>query len=64
MEEIMCPHCKENFKYDSNDVRPYIYHECQDGTMRGIKNPNLRPRRKKWTPIKSKPKKTIWQEFK
>lgn len=31
-----CKDCKKNFKYSSNDIRPFIYCECK----RGYENPN------------------------
>jgi len=36
--EHYCVDCKKNFKYSSNDIRPYVYCKCD----RGYKNPNLK----------------------
>lgn len=46
----MCERCKELFTYDKNDVRPNIWHECKDGIVFGIKNPNLKQEKRQWTP--------------
>lgn len=70
MSEKMCYHCNTSFEFDDKDIRPYIYHKCEDGTTAGMKNPNFwekKPVRKTFPSasrnIKSSSR-TIWQEFK
>lgn len=59
MPELMCTRCKTSFKYDANDVRPFIYHNCADGVMMAHKNPNNKPRKRLYVTKK----KTHWQNF-
>lgn len=59
MKEIMCYHCGELFIYDMNDIRPYLYHNCKDGTMTAHKNPNFN----KTSTYITKKKKTQWHDF-
>jgi len=64
--EIMCPRCKENYTYDTGDIRPFIYHTCEDGVMFGVKNPNNIKKPRQYSPaLNRNPRKgtTLWQEF-
>lgn len=36
--EHYCDDCKKNFKFSSNDLRPFIYCNCK----KGYRNPNLK----------------------
>lgn len=59
--EMECWRCHETFNFDENDVRPFIYHECQDGKMTAHRRPeNKRPHQR----VYKKKTSTIWQEFK
>lgn len=62
MFEIMCYHCKELFAYDTNDIRPYIYHACKDGSMVGHKNPNYGFSKQR-TMFATKKKIVHWRDF-
>jgi len=59
MPEARCFYCNMEFEYNSNDYRPYIYHEHDDGVSAGIRNPNFWSKSKKGVfpaQIKTKPK--------
>jgi len=54
----MCPRCKEDFTYDENDERTFIYHTCPDGCIYCHKKEE-KQRQPKIYPSNPK-KKTIW----
>lgn len=61
MPEKRCRCCGENFNFDANDVRPFIYHNCQDDSLCAHENPNNI--RQKTQMVYTKKKKIIWQDF-
>jgi len=63
----MCSNCMELFEFDDNDIRPFVYHECEDGTMMAHRNPNALGKKTSHTYYpKHEPKsnkKTLWSEY-
>ena len=50
IREIRCWNCAEFYEYDGNDLRPFIYHDCEDGSTAGTRNPNIKQERRQWLP--------------
>jgi hypothetical protein len=50
MPKSICWRCNGDFEYDTNDCRPFIFHECSDGMMTGQKNPNNAPVKRVYRP--------------
>lgn len=50
MPEKRCWHCGVLFEFDSKDIRPFIYHNCRDGSIAGRRNPNMKRVRRQWVP--------------
>lgn len=38
---IYCPHCKTEIEIPPGEIRPYIYHQCDDGCIGCIQNPSF-----------------------
>ncbi len=60
--------CLMYFEYDSNDLRPFIWHDHPDGTMVANDNPNLKEERRKYLVTSSEPEtepkhNTKWFDF-
>lgn len=67
MPEAKCWLCRMYFDFDATDSRPWIYHEHPDGTLVGLKNPNLERKPltwKKYDAFAFRKENTLWQDFK
>lgn len=45
VKEAICWNCNGFFEYDSQDMRPNIWHECPDGLLTATKNPNIKEKK-------------------
>jgi hypothetical protein len=46
----ICWNCHAFFKYDSQDMRPNIWHECANDILTATKNPNLKEKKYRYNP--------------
>jgi len=53
-----CWRCGGLIEYEKNDIRPFVYHLCNDGMQAATRNPNMKKQHKVFGA-----KKTLWQGF-